>query len=102
MWVLIGMVFSPIRLDRGLHAYSDKLHQDLHFVATGRTKDVAAYGMITEIAENTVDKLIVKDKNGENPTKHLLAKPVGLCVFDWLVDLCESLHNFAAIIVRYS
>lgn len=58
----------PIRLDRGLHAYSDKLHQDLHFVATGRTKDVAAYGMITEIAENTVDKLIVKDKNGEHKT----------------------------------
>ena len=56
----------PIRLDRGLHAYSDKLHQELHFVATGRTKDVAAYGMVTEIAENTVDKLIVKDKNGEH------------------------------------
>ena len=55
----------PVRLDRGLHAYSDKLHQELHFVATGRTKDVAAYGMITEIDANTVEKLIVKDKNGE-------------------------------------
>ncbi len=58
----------PVRFDRGLHAYSDKLHQELHFVATERTKDVAAYGMITEIAENTVDKLIVKDKDGEHKT----------------------------------
>jgi len=54
----------PVRFDRGLHAYSDKLHQELHFVTTAETDKVASYGMVTDIAADTVAKLIVKDKSG--------------------------------------
>ena len=42
-----------VSLQRSFHTYSDKLHQELHFVATDRTKAVAAYGMVTEIAEKS-------------------------------------------------
>ena len=58
----------PVRLDRGLHAYSDKLHQELHFVTTAATENLASYGMRTGIAKNTVAKLIVKDKKGTHTT----------------------------------
>ena len=54
----------PVRFDRGLHAYSDKLHQELHFVTTGETDQLASYGMVTHIAADTVAKLIVKDAKG--------------------------------------
>lgn len=51
-------------LDRNLNVYSDKLHQTLHFVAGEKVTDIAELGMITDIAVDTVEKLIVKDKNG--------------------------------------
>ena len=54
----------PVRLDRGLHAYSDKLHQELHFVTTAPTENLASYGMVTKIAADTVAKLIVQDSKG--------------------------------------
>ncbi len=54
----------PVRFDRGLHAYSDKLHGELHFVTTGETENWASYGMETAIAKETVAKLILKDKKG--------------------------------------
>ena len=54
----------PVRIERGFHTYSDKLHQELHFVTTNSTSDVSSYGMETKVAANTVDKLIVKDKYG--------------------------------------
>ena len=57
-----------IVLDRTFHTYSDKLNQELHFVATATTTGIAEVGMITEIAENTVDALVVKDKNGTHST----------------------------------
>ena len=56
----------PVRFNRGLHTYSDKLHQELHFVTTDRTKDLAAYGMVTEIAADTVAKLVIADGNGKH------------------------------------
>ena len=52
-----------VLLDRTLHTYSDKLHQELHFVAPDGQDNIDALGMITEIPENTVAKLIVKDAN---------------------------------------
>ncbi|MBQ8409028.1 MAG: hypothetical protein IJY39_09215 [Clostridia bacterium] len=58
----------PVRFDRGLHAYSDKLHQELHFVTTAETDKVASYGMVTDIAADTVAKLIVKDAKGTHTT----------------------------------
>jgi hypothetical protein len=51
-----------VLLDRTWHTYSDKVHQALHFVAPKGEKDIDALGMITEIAADTVDKIIVKDK----------------------------------------
>jgi hypothetical protein len=51
-------------LDRTFHTYSDKLNQVLHFVATEPVKDIASLGMITRIAADTVDKLIIKDADG--------------------------------------
>ena len=54
----------PLSLDRTLHTFPDKLHQELHIVAYRDTADIDAIGMITEIAADTVTKLIVKDKNG--------------------------------------
>ncbi len=48
-------------LDRTYHTYSDKLHQELHFVATSKVTGIKEVGMITEIAVDTVDKLVVKD-----------------------------------------
>ncbi len=58
---------SPyVLLDRTLHTYSDKLHQELHFVAPEGQDNIEALGIITEIVADTVDKLIIKDKNGRH------------------------------------
>ncbi len=53
-----------VRLDRTFHTYSDKVHQELHFVAPLGQDNIDAVGMVTEIPIATVEKLIVKDKNG--------------------------------------
>ena len=51
-------------LDRTLHTYSDKLHQELHFVAPAGQQNIDALGMITNIPADKVEKLIVKDGKG--------------------------------------
>ncbi len=56
----------PVRFERKLHTYADKLHQELHFVTTAETGKVASYGMMTEIAADTVAKLVIKDGRGEH------------------------------------
>ena len=62
-------VIAPeLYLDRTFHTYSDKLHQELHFVAGKDTTGIEELGMITHIAADTVDKLIVKDANGTHDT----------------------------------
>ena len=53
-----------ILVDRTLHTYPDKMNQVLHFVSTNEVTGIEAMGMITEIAVDTVDKLVVKDANG--------------------------------------
>ncbi|MBQ8409521.1 MAG: hypothetical protein IJY39_11740 [Clostridia bacterium] len=53
-----------IVMGRNLHVYSDKMHQVIRLIAEKDTTDIAEVGMITKIAASTVDKLIVKDKNG--------------------------------------
>ncbi len=55
-------------VERNLHVYSDKMNQVLHFVATKNTSGITALGMETKISEQTVEKLIVKDKNGTHST----------------------------------
>lgn len=58
----------PLSLDRTFHAFPDKLHQELHVVAYEYTEGIEAIGMVTEISEDTVAKLIIKDKNGLHET----------------------------------
>ena len=48
------------------------MHHEVQFAATKETEGIAELGMITKIAADTVQKLTVKDKNGEtipNPNK---------------------------------
>ena len=60
---------SPyILLDRTLHTYSDKLHQELHFVAPAGQDNIDALGMITQIPEERVEKIIAKS-NGAIQTE---------------------------------
>lgn len=58
----------PIVMDRNLHVYSDKMHQVIRLFAHKDTSGIDEIGMITKVAANTVDKLIVKDKNGTHTT----------------------------------
>lgn len=58
----------PVRLDRNLHVYSDKLHQTIHLAATDVADNVAEVGMITHISADTVAALVVKDKAGTHDT----------------------------------
>ncbi len=56
----------PVRFERKLHTYSNKLHQELHFVTTAQTSEVASYGMVTELKEETVAALLIQDQNGRH------------------------------------
>ncbi len=53
-----------ILLDRNLHTYTDKLHQVNRLIAIEDVTGIKEIGMITKIAADTVDKLVVYDKNG--------------------------------------
>ncbi|MBQ8407964.1 MAG: hypothetical protein IJY39_03790 [Clostridia bacterium] len=57
-----------IVVDRNLHTYSDKMNQVLHFVAKEVTEGIEAFGLVTKIAADTVDKLVVKDAKGLHET----------------------------------
>lgn len=58
----------PVLLDRTLHTYADKLHQELHFVATDAidAENMTAYGMETEIDASRVRAMLIIDANGEH------------------------------------
>ena len=60
---------SNLGLNRSFFVYSNKLHHVLQ-IATDQvaTENIALAGMETKIAEDTVAKLIVKDKNGLHET----------------------------------
>ena len=49
---------------RVFHTYSDKLHQELQFAAAKTTEGIESVGMITNISADTVNAILVKDKNG--------------------------------------
>lgn len=55
---------AELSLARSVLVYSDKMHQILQFTATNEVKDIAELGMLTHISADTVEKLVVKDKNG--------------------------------------
>ena len=51
-------------VDRAFSVYTDKINSIDRFVVTGKTEDVAAIGLLTNVPRDRVEKLIVKDKNG--------------------------------------
>ena len=57
-----------VALDRILHAYPDKLHQEIHLVTTYEEKNMTAYGMETVIETSRVRSLLVIDGKGEHTT----------------------------------
>lgn len=59
---------DDIYLANIFHAYSDKLHYEMQLAVTEQVKNIAEIGVKTEIAADTVDKLIVEDKNGTHDT----------------------------------
>ena len=59
---------DSIYLANIFHAYSDKLHYEMQLAVTEEVNDIAEIGVKTEIDANTVDKIIVEDKNGTHDT----------------------------------
>ena len=59
---------SSLSTARVFHAYPDKLHHELQVAASDPTAKIKEIGVLTEIDANTVNKLIVKDKNGLSPS----------------------------------
>ena len=55
-------------LNRIFNVFSDKLVQTLQVTATSDTDNIEKIGMITNIAADTVEKLIVKDHSGTHTT----------------------------------
>ena len=53
---------------RIFNTYADKLHHTVQFSAMLENTNIAAVGMLTEISSQTVEKLILKDKNGIKDT----------------------------------
>ncbi len=59
---------SSLSMQRSFLTYSDKLHQIIQLSTKDTVNNVANVGIITNIKEETVDKLLVKDKNGLKET----------------------------------
>ena len=55
---------ASLALSRGFLAYSDKMHHLIQIAAKSKTEGIEAVGMLTEIPEEKVTSLIVKDANG--------------------------------------
>ena len=56
---------EKLGLNRSFFVYSDKLHHVLQIASANEaTENIAAAGLETKIAKNTVSKVVVKDKNG--------------------------------------
>ena len=53
-----------ILVDRTFHTYSDKMNQVIHFVASKKTEGIASMGFTYTVSGDTVEKLLIKDKNG--------------------------------------
>ncbi len=59
---------TDISLQRSFLTYSDKMHHIIQISAAKAVEDIEEIGMLTELSADTVDKLIVKDKNGLHET----------------------------------
>ena len=54
----------PLSLDRIIHSFPDKLHQEIHIVAYKDTSNIDSIGIETKFPYDTVEKIIVKDASG--------------------------------------
>ena len=57
-----------LTLQRSFYTYSDKLHHVVQLSTKTAVVNVASVDMVTRISADTVDKIIVKDKNGLKDT----------------------------------
>ncbi len=64
--VSVGSEVPQINLDRTFHAYADKLHEELHFVAVGEVDDLNSYGMQTAPDASRVKGVCVIDAKGSH------------------------------------
>ena len=55
---------DSLSMSRSFLVYSDKMHQFIQIAATNETNNIDAIGFLTEIDSDTVDALVIKDKNG--------------------------------------
>ncbi len=62
--VMLDTAAPAMALDRTLHTYADKLHQETHLVTTAPVEGLAAYGMLTQIPADRVAAILVKDGKG--------------------------------------
>ncbi len=62
--VQIATDAPSVKLDRTFHLYSDKINDVIRLVAKDAVSDLAAVGSVTRIPADTVDALIIKDRNG--------------------------------------
>ena len=56
---------TALSINRHFHVYSDKMHHAIQYAVTERTENIAEIGMLTEIDETTVNKLLVIDDDGK-------------------------------------
>ena len=59
---------TAMKLDRNLHVYGDKMHQQIRVVADGDAHGLKGFGMVTRIEQSRVASLVIADKNGKHTT----------------------------------
>jgi len=59
---------TSMKLDRNLHVYGDKMHQQIRVVANGDAHGLKGFGMVTRIEQSRVASLVIADKNGKHTT----------------------------------
>lgn len=62
--VKLSLDVPQFKLDRNFNVYSDKIHENIRFVATAETSGVISVGDIIEIPEEKVEKFVVNDSSG--------------------------------------
>ena len=62
----LGDIPQSISINRHFHVYSDKMHHAVQFAVTEKTENIAEVGMLTEIAVDTVSKIVIVTEDGSN------------------------------------
>lgn len=57
-----------LKVNRQFHVYSDKMHHEIQVTALNETTDIEAIGTYTEISKDTVDKILIVDKDEKTYT----------------------------------